>query len=115
MLKLAILVKRNPAMTYDAFRTYLSQVHAGLVRACPASSRYIRKYVQSFVQSEEHRAHDGTASPYDALVELWFDDLAEMQAFYADPDYEANVKPDEVNFADIANSIFMITEENQVL
>lgn len=115
MLKLAILVRRNPALTRQQFREYLSTHHAALVRACPASSVYVRRYVQSFVQPDEHRSHDGSAVRYDALVELWFDDLQQMQTFYTDPDYVANVKPDEPNFADIANCSFIITEENRVL
>jgi uncharacterized protein (TIGR02118 family) len=115
MLKLAILVKRNDALTPEQFRHHLAVRHAGLVKACPASSRYIRGYVQSFVRAEEHTAHDGTATSYDALVELWFDNQTEMERFYADPEYVANVQPDEPNFADIAGCAFMITEENRVL
>ena len=115
MLKLAILVKRNPALSHAEFRAHLSGRHATLVKACPASETYVRRYVQSFVQPDEHKSHDGTAIGYDALVELWFDDLQQMQRFYDDPDYVTNVKPDEPNFADIANSTFMITEENVVI
>lgn len=115
MLKLAILVKRNPALTYEQFREHLSVRHASLVKGCSASTRFIRGYVQSFIKPETHKAHDGAETPYDALVELWFDNLNEMEQFYADPEYIANVQPDELNFADIANCMFMITEEHTVI
>ena len=38
MIKLLILVKRNPALTYEEFREHLSVRHSQLVRDCPASN-----------------------------------------------------------------------------
>lgn len=116
MLKLIIAVKRHPEFSADQFRTYLHTNHARLVRECPASQKYLRRYVQSFTlpvgldgsNSDDHAV-------FDAVSELWFDCMADMDSFFADPDYLAVVRPDEFRFSDRENCVFFITEEHQVV
>lgn len=110
MIKLMILVKRNTELTHEAFREHLSVDHARLVRDCPASAKFVRKYVQSFRVAGE--ADDGS---FDGAAELWFDSLQDMDRFFTDPDYLATVRPDEPRFADLEKCIFLTTEESQVI
>lgn len=110
MIKLMILVKRNSELTHEAFREHLSVNHARLVRDCPASAKYVRKYVQSF-----HVAGETDSGSFDGAAELWFDSLQDMGLFFADPDYLATVRPDEPRFADLEKCIFLTTEEVQVI
>ena len=52
---------------------------------------------------------------FDGTAELWFDTVADMEAFYSDPDYLRNVQPDEARFADMTKTVFFVTEEELVL
>lgn len=110
MIKLMILVRRNPSLTPDQFRQHLSQVHSRLVRDCPASVQYVRKYVQSYnlLGRNDENAFDGAA-------ELWFDSPSDMDRFFSSPDYLKTVRPDEPRFADLENCIFLVTEETQII
>ncbi|TDN69990.1 EthD domain-containing protein [Paraburkholderia sp. BL10I2N1] len=111
MVKLIIAVKRKPDMTIEAFRRHLSVTHADLVRNCPATAKFVRKYVQSYAlwngDALEEPAFDGAA-------ELWFDSIDDKDRFFADPDYLDGVRPDEIRFADMSRTVFFLTEENQV-
>ncbi len=110
MIKLMILVKRNSELTHEAFKEHLSINHARLVRDCPASAKYVRKYVQSVGIAGET---DGGS--FDGAAELWFDSPEDMNQFFADADYLATVRPDEPRFADLEKCIFLTTEEIQVI
>lgn len=110
MIKLMIFVKRNPNITHAEFRQHLSVNHAKLVRDCPASAKYIRKYVQNY------RADPSDdAAPFDGAVELWFDSKEDMDTFYSHPQYLNDVQPDEPRFADLSKCIFLATEEAQII
>lgn len=110
MIKLMIMVRRNPAMTHQEFRDHLSQKHSRLVRDCEASARYVRKYVQSYRTREQLGASD-----FDGAAELWFDNAQDMQLFFSDPEYLEIVRPDEARFADLENCVFLVTEEAQII
>ena len=99
-------------MSPEAFHEHWRGTHAGLVRSCPATSRYIRRYVQCHTLPE---AYAGGTVAFDGAAELWFDSVEAMEAFYADPDYLATVKPDETNFADMERTTFFVTGEESVL
>lgn len=110
MIKLMIMVRRNPALTPNQFREHLSKVHSRLVRDCPASREYVRKYVQSYAVE----GLNGEAA-YDGAAELWFDSASDMDRFFADPAYLEAVRPDEPRFADLENCVFLVTEEAQII
>lgn len=109
MIKLMIAVKRKPGLTPEQFREHLSTVHAPLVRSCAATSRYVRKYVQSYTLPMSKD------SSFDGAAELWFDSIADMERFFADAEYLATVRPDESRFADLERTVFFVTEERQIV
>jgi uncharacterized protein (TIGR02118 family) len=112
MIKLIVAIKRNPSMTPSEFHDYWRTTHSEKVRALPASTRYIRKYVQAHTLLSEY----GTSEPaFDGTAELWFDSIADKDAFYSDPQYLAEVNPDEKVFADMTSTLFFITEEEVVI
>ncbi|WP_321842558.1 EthD domain-containing protein [Paraburkholderia bannensis] len=116
MLKLIIAVKRHPDFTQEQFRSYLSVEHAKLIRACPASEKYVRRYVQSYtLPMGLDGAEPEARCVFDAVSELWFDSGADMEAFFSDPDYLASVRPDESRFSDRENCVFFVTEERQII
>ena len=112
MIKLIVAIKRNPAMTPAEFHQYWRTTHSEKVRALPASKRYIRKYVQAHTLDSEYAAGEPA---FDGTAELWFDSIADKDAFYSDAEYLANVNPDEKVFADMTTTLFFVTEEEVVL
>lgn len=112
MIKLIVAIKRNPAMSPAEFHEYWRTTHSEKVRALPASKRYIRKYVQAHTLDSEYAAGEPA---FDGTAELWFDSIADKDAFYSDPEYLANVNPDEKVFADMTTTLFFVTEEEVVL
>lgn len=114
MIKLIVAIRRNPAMSPAQFQEYWRTEHARKVQALPACARYIRRYVQAHTALETYGG-DGGEPAFDGTAELWFDSLADMSAFYSDPEYLAEVKPDERVFADMERTVFFVTREETVI
>ena len=111
MVKLIVAVKRNPAMTPGEFHDYWRTEHAAKVRAL-AASKLIRRYVQAHTVSSDYVAGEPA---FDGTAELWFDTVADKDAFYSDPEYLAKVAPDEKVFADMTRTLFFLTSEIEVI
>ena len=112
MIKLIVAVRKRPDLDAEAFRRHWRTQHAELVRNCPASERYVRKYIQCHTMASQYEEGEPA---FDGTAELWFDSVADMNAFYSDPDYLKDVKPDESRFADMERTVFFVTEEEVVL
>lgn len=112
MIKLMVAVKRRADMAPADFHEYWRTTHAELVKSIPAARRYIRKYVQSHTVDEAY-AHGEV--PFDGVVELWFDTVADQEAFFSDPEYLAKVQPDESRFADMDRTEFFVTREESII
>jgi uncharacterized protein (TIGR02118 family) len=112
MIKLIVVIKRNPAMSPAQFHEYWRSEHARKVRSIPACSRYIRRYVQAHTLDAQYGAADPA---YDGTAELWFDSVEDKDAFFSDPDYLAVVAPDERVFADMSQTRFLLCREEHVI
>lgn len=112
MIKLIVAIRRRPEMTVEDFQDHWRTRHALLVKNNPATSRYVRKYVQCHTMLAEYAFGDPA---FDGTAELWFDSVADKDAFFSDPDYLRDVKPDEERFADMTRTVFFVTEEEIVL
>jgi uncharacterized protein (TIGR02118 family) len=112
VIKLIVAVKRNAAMSPAEFHQYWRTEHAVKVRSIAACARYVRRYVQAHTLDDEYAAGDPA---YDGTAELWFDSVADKDAFYSDPEYLAVVAPDERVFADMTRTRFLVTREEDVL
>jgi len=112
MIKLIVAIHRRPEMSVENFQTHWRTRHAQLIKGNPATRRYIRKYVQCHTMPDQYAlgevAFDGTA-------EIWFDSVADKDAFFNDPDYLRDIRPDEERFADMTRTVFFVTVEEQVL
>jgi uncharacterized protein (TIGR02118 family) len=112
VIKLIVVVKRNAAMSPEEFHRYWRTEHAKRVNSIAATKKYVRRYVQAHTLDSEYASGEPA---YDGTAELWFDSIADKDAFYSDPDYLALVNPDERVFADMALSRFLVTKEEQVV
>jgi uncharacterized protein (TIGR02118 family) len=113
MIKLSILMVRRSDFTYDKFIKYWRDIHAQLFAAQPASEKYVRRYVQ------DHRTRDAspgtTASNFDGIAEIWFDDIFGAKAFFESDGYQKNVIPDEEAFMDRKRCELLYTHEYNVI
>jgi uncharacterized protein (TIGR02118 family) len=112
-IKLVIGVKRHPDLGVTAWRAHMRDRHAALVRDHPASRRYLSGYIQCFAAERHYR--QGEEPAVDATSELYFPDLASMQAFLDDPGYRAEVFPDGADNADMSRTVFFPTREEAVI
>ena len=112
MVKLIVCVKRNPDMEVEEFHQYWRTSHGGLIKSIPGLRKYIRKYSQSHTVPQ---AYERNEAPFDGVAELWFDDMAAVDGFFADPDYIAKIRPDELKFTDHTNLVWFVTQEEPMI
>jgi hypothetical protein len=60
----------------------------------------LRKFVVSHKLLDPLPMEGFEASDIDAVFELWFDDIAAAQRFFAEPDYDALIVPREAGIFD---------------
>jgi uncharacterized protein (TIGR02118 family) len=108
VIKLIVAVKRRPDLSVAAWRRHMREVHAPLVRDHPASQRHLTRYVQCFADDSEYA--DGNEPAFDATSELFFETLADKDAWLADPSYQAEVFQDGAAHADMSRTLFVTTQ-----
>ena len=112
MIKLIVAIKRKAGMSPDEFHKHWRTTHAQLVKTNAASLKYVRKYNQCHTLAGEYARGEVA---YDGAAELWFDNVADKERFFSDPEYLAKIRPDESRFADMTKTVFFVTEEEPVL
>ena len=106
MIKLVYCISRRRGMTLEEFSRYWCVVHGPIGRRIPG----LRRLVQS------HRlphAWDMPASLFDGVAELWFDDMAALEAARQSPEWSASTA-DEANFIDPTRTALFLTEEHEI-
>jgi uncharacterized protein (TIGR02118 family) len=106
MLKFMIVLYRRPELTRAEFRRHLEEVHGPLAKNLPG----VRKYAQNHVCDDPKRKAPG----WEAIVELYFDDSAAMEAAWASPQGAAS-DADLAAFADLTRTTWSVVEEISVL
>jgi uncharacterized protein (TIGR02118 family) len=111
VVKVVVMLKRKAGMGLQEFHRYWKDVHGPLVLGVPELMRHIRKYVQCHAIDTGMSDTPGGPGAYDGVAELWADNLDEVKKAFAEPRYLEIVRPDEHKFLDLANCVFMVTEE----
>lgn len=106
MLKFIVVLYRRPGLTQAEFRRHLENVHGPLALKLPG----LQKYTQNFASDDPTRKRPG----WDAIVELWFNDRATMEAAWQSPQGAAS-DADLPAFADMNRTTWSIVEEITVL
>ena len=113
MLKLSILMVRRSDFTYDKFIKYWREVHAPLFAAQLESKKYVRRYIQDHITGDT--LPGTTASNFDGIAEIWFDDISEAKAFFESTGYRQKIVPDEEAFMDRKRCELLYTHEYNVM
>ncbi len=113
MVKFTILLRRKPSMSHDEFTSYHRERHAPLFCALPAVRQHVRRYVQ---------CHTVPASipglppiTFDGITELWFDDVAGLEAVFTSESYMETIRPDEAKFLDLHACEFVLSTESVLI
>lgn len=94
MIKFAYMINRLAGMSSEDFVDYHRNKHVPLFKSIPEAQLYVRRYAVSHPVA----APNQPAPTYDGLTEIWFDSLADYEAFFTSKNYLENVKPDETWF-----------------
>src|SRR5258708_12407327 len=113
MIKLSIFMVRRSDLTYEQFIQHWGEVHGPLFAAQSESKQYIRRYIR------DHRTSDAlpgpTASNFNGVTEIWFDDISGAKAFFESDGYGQNVIPDEEAFTDRKRCDVLYAHEHSVM
>ncbi|MEY2455265.1 MAG: hypothetical protein QOH64_2359 [Acidimicrobiaceae bacterium] len=108
MVKLTVLVKRNPALSAEEFHR-LWREHGRMIAGEPSFARHIQRYEQHHRVEADYRNGD----TFDGMALQWFDRYADFIAFIQDPKYAELVQPDEERLLDMDGLVVIFTEEGE--
>ena len=106
MVKFMVVLRRRSSMTVEQFRRYFKEVHEPLALQIPG----LRRYVQNFVMDDPKRSRP----PWDAIIELFFDDWASMERSWASAEGQASTD-DLAQFTDLNRSAWSLVDELVIL
>ena len=106
MNKLVYCITRRRGMALEEFSRYWREVHGPIGRRIPG----LRRLVQSHPVPHPP---DMAPPDFDGLAELWFDDMAALEAARRSPEWRRS-SADEVNFIDSTRTAIFLTEEQQI-
>ena len=113
MVKLIVCAVRKAGMSHAEFDQYWRNQHAAVIKSVPEFTRHVRRYVQCHLASSDTPFLEGGA--YDGVAELWFDDVAAVNAAFTEPRYLEVIRADELKFVDMERTVSLITEELEVI
>ena len=101
-MKFVVVLYRRPDLSAERFHTILRGEHGAMAEALPG----LRRYVQNHAAPDPTRKHPG----WDAVIELYWDDVAGMEAAWASP---AGKRATDhlAEFVDVARSTWSIVWE----
>ncbi len=109
MIKLTVLVKRNPALSVEEFHAEW-RAHGRMIAEEPVFARHIRRYEQHHRVPADYRSGDD----FDGMVLQWFDSYADFLALLQTAEYAAKMQPDETRILDLPGMVVLFTEEAEV-
>ena len=105
MLKFMVVIYKRPDLTQKQFRQHLKDVHGPLAK--PAGPEEIRT---NYVCADPTRKAPG----WDAVIELYFDDWASLEAAWASPEGAAS-DADLPAFVDLTRTTWSAVDEITLL
>ncbi len=113
MIKFTILLRRHPSMTHDDFVAYHRDRHAPLFCGLDTVREHVRRYVQCHTVAATLPGLPPVT--FDGITELWFEDMAGLEAVFGSKSYMETVRPDEAKFLDLHACEFVLSGENVVI
>ncbi len=112
MVKVVVMVKRNPELSPEAFHRHWREVHARLVAETPSVARHIVRYEQNPRTQEDYARGE---VEFDGVAIAWYRSREDMEALFAEPEYKEKIQPDEAYLSDASRNVWIVTEEEHVV
>jgi hypothetical protein len=110
VIKLTVLVKRNPALSAEEFHAEW-RAHGQMIADEPVFRRYVRRYEQHHRLAPDYGAPLYQGEEYDGVAMQWFDSFKDFMAMLQTPEYAAKMQPDETRILDLPKMVILMTEE----
>lgn len=114
MIRLTALLRRNPALTAEEFHAHWRDVHAAKILSVPRISEWVVRYEQHPRVPDAAGAWTGSEG-FDGMTLQWYRSVDDFVAMIGDPDYRRIVGPDEAYLVDLANSVYLLTDEPRTI
>ena len=114
MIRLTALLRRNPDLSAEEFQAHWRDVHAARILSVPRIREWLVRYEQHDRVPEAPGAWTGSEG-FDGMTLQWYESLDDFTAMISDPDYQRIVGPDERHLIDLANSVYLLTEEPRTI
>ncbi|MFI0472877.1 EthD domain-containing protein [Halomonas sp. HMF6819] len=112
MIKMTMLLKRNPDISHAEFVRHHIETHGPLFRSIPEASTHVLRYIQTHPSEGDFPVPQ---ADYDGTAEIWFDSAEGMQAVMGSPTYQQQVFPDEKTFLDHDNTLILVGEQTEII
>ena len=112
MIKISIFLTRRSDFTHDEFVTYWTEKHTPLLANLPPGALKVHKYAQ-LLPTDDEIPGVATAT-YDAVAELWVDNVADAAAWFTSDKYTTDIAVDEENFLDRSATRYLYSTETVV-
>ena len=113
MIKLTVLVKRNPRLGREEFHAEW-RAHGQMIADEPVFARYVRRYEQHHRVPADYGAPLYRGEEFDGMAVQWFDSYRDFVALIQTPEYAAKMQPDEGRILDPDGIVVLFTEEAEV-
>jgi uncharacterized protein (TIGR02118 family) len=112
MIKMTMLLKRNPKLTHEQFVEHHLRHHGPLFRQIPEAKEHVIRYLQTHPIAEKTAVQ---TQDFDGTAELWFDSVAGMESVLSSEFYKSKVFPDEKTFLDHAHTLVTIGTQDDII
>jgi hypothetical protein len=109
VIKLTVLVKRNPDLSVEAFHEEW-RAHGRMIAAEPVFGRYIKRYEQHHRALADYR----NGGDFDGMAVQWYERFQDFLDLIGTPEYAAKMQPDESRILDPDGLVILFTEEAEV-
>ena len=113
MIKLTVLVKRNPDLSVEDFHAEW-RAHGRMIGDEPVFRKYVRRYEQHHRVPADYGGPLYQGEEFDGIAVQWFDSFKDFMAMLQTPEYAAKMQPDEDRILDLPKMVVLITEEAEV-
>jgi hypothetical protein len=109
VIKLTVLVKRNPELSVEEFHEAW-RAHGRMIAEEPAFRPFIKRYEQHHRVAADYRTGDS----HDGMALQWYESYRDFIALLDTPEYGTKMQPDETRILDPSGMVVLFTEEAEV-
>ena len=120
MLKLVCFIHRRPELDRESFHRHWRENHGPLIEGLPALRQLVARYEQNHRLEDDYARDEGgdersssrlSPGEFDGATIMWFESMADYQAFAEHPLYAEKIAPDEARFMDRSRTLYFFTNE----